>query len=386
MLPPEQPPASRDDKLSRKARRCTSACLFLFHTSMSSSIPLNKLAELVGGEILRGDPRTPISGLNSIVEAQPGEVTFLGNDRYAEALATTRASAVLVARSARLACGMAALIAVENPTLAFSTVIRHFIPAAAPAKPGVHASAVVAPGVSFDAGKVHIGACAIVEEGASLGDGCVVHAGAFVGKGASLGPSCVLHPNSTVRERCVLGARVIIHAGAVIGSDGFGYEFTQGRNVKVEQVGIVRLDDDVEVGSCATIDRARFGLTWIGEGTKIDNLVQIAHNVVVGKHCVIVSQVGIAGSTHVGDCVTLAGQVGVAGHLEIGSGVTVLAKSGVTKSITEPGVYTGFPARPLIEGRKLMALPAKIPDMLARLRELERRLSEMESAAKDASS
>lgn len=347
---------------------------------MSPSLTLSALASLVGGRLLCGDPEALVGGLNSITEAMPGEVTFLGNDRYIGALATTQASAVLVSRGFNLPVQASlALIEVDNPTLAFSAVIRHFIQVAAPRKYEVHATAVVSEEAVLNAEKVYVGPCAVIEAGAELGDGCVIHAGAYVGRDVKLGSGCILYPNSTVRERCILGARVIIHAGAVIGSDGFGYEFTQGRHVKVEQVGVVQLDDDVEIGSCTTIDRARFGRTWIGEGTKVDNLVQIAHNVVIGKHCVIVSQVGISGSTHLGDRVTVAGQVGIAGHLEIASGVTLLAKSGVTKSISEPGAYTGYPARPLIEGRKLLALPAKIPDMLTRLRELERRVEELEA-------
>ncbi len=175
-----------------------------------------------------------------------------------------------------------------------------------------------------------------------------------------------------------MGSRVVIHSGSVIGSDGFGFEFADGRHVKVEQVGIVQLDDDVEVGSCTTIDRARFGRTWIGEGTKIDNLVQVAHNVVVGKHCLFAAQVGISGSVHIGSHVTLAGQVGVVGHLDITNNVTVLAKAGVTKTIPEPGAYMGFPARPAMEGWRLQTLPAKIPDMVERLKEVEKRLAELE--------
>jgi len=346
---------------------------------MSTPLTHASLAWLVGGKLIQGDPDGVVTGVNSISEAAPGEVTFLGNPRYLSALKTTQAGAVLVGEDFAESVGDIALIRVGNPTLAFSTVIRHFVPAARAFVPGVHPAAIVSSSAVFDPQRVCIGPCAVVEDDVVIGDGSVVHAGVFIGQGTRLGADCVLHAGCTLKERCLLGNRVIIHSGAVIGTDGFGYEFTGGRHLKIEQVGIVQLDDDVEVGSCSTIDRARFGRTWIGEGTKIDNLVQIAHNVVVGKHSIIVSQVGISGSTRVGSQTTIAGQVGIAGHLEIGSEVTLLAKSGVTKSITEPGAYTGYPAKPLMEGRRLLALPARIPEMLERIKELERRLAEMEA-------
>ncbi|WP_172683303.1 UDP-3-O-(3-hydroxymyristoyl)glucosamine N-acyltransferase [Verrucomicrobium spinosum] len=182
-----------------------------------------------------------------------------------------------------------------------------------------------------------------------------------------------------IKDRCILGDRVIIHSGAMIGTDGFGYEFSNGRHLKIDQVGIVQLDDDVEVGSCTTIDRARFGRTWIGEGSKIDNLVQIAHNVITGKHCLIVSQVGISGSTRLGDYVTMAGQVGVAGHLKIGDKITVMAKSGITKDLSESGVYTGYPAKPLMEGRRALTYPGRVPEILDRLKAMEKRVQELEA-------
>lgn len=347
---------------------------------MSSFLTLQQLAGLVGGDIRRGDPDARLTGINAIAEAGPGEVTFLGNDRYAPALKTTRAAAVLVAANFEVVPGDGpALVAVANPTLAFSAVVRHFTPAPLPFRPGVHPSAQVAEGVCFDPARVSIGPCAVIEEEAEIGEGCAIHAGAFVGRGARLGEGCVLHAGSTVRERCVLGRRVIVHSGTVIGSDGFGYEFTGGRHLKIEQVGTVEIGDDVEIGACTTIDRARFGRTVIGEGTKIDNLVQIGHNVRIGRHCIIVSQVGISGSTRLGDYVTVAGQVGIAGHLEIADKVMLLAKAGVTKSLTEPGAYTGFPAKPLLEGRRLLTLPGKIPDILHRLKALEKRLAALEA-------
>lgn len=348
---------------------------------MSAHITHQRLAELVGGELIQGDPNGIVTGLNSIMEAQPGEVTFLGNARYLSSLKTTKATAILISPDFNEVMNGVALIKVANPTLAFSSVIRHFGPPTRAFVPGVHPTAVVAASALFDPLKVSIGPGAVVEDNVQIGDGTLIQAGVFLGHSARIGCDCVIHPNATIRERCILGNRVIIHSGSAIGADGFGYEFSKGRHQKIDQVGIVQIDDDVEIGSCTTIDRARFGRTWIGEGTKIDNLVQVGHNVVLGKHCVIVSLVALAGSTRFGDYVTIAGQVGVGGHLEIASQVTLLARSGVTKNITEPGAYMGFPAKPMMEARRLQASTTKIPDMLDRIKELEKRLAVLESGS-----
>lgn len=336
------------------------------------------LAQLVGGKVLCGDIELEIVGLNSIADAEEGDVTFLGNPRYAAALEASRASAVLVPIGFQGTGGGKACIEVENPTLAFSQVIRQFGPKKPVARWGVHELAMVDPSAQFDPQHVSIGPGVFVGEGAVLGRGTILWAGCFVGAGAVIGENCELHPNVVIRERCVLGNRVVIHSGSVIGSDGFGYEFQGGRHIKIEQVGIVQIEDDVEVGSCTTIDRARFGRTWIGEGTKIDNLVQIGHNCVLGKHCIIVSQTGISGSTRIGNHVTMGGQVGVAGHLVIGDKVILLAKSGVTKSIPEAGAYTGYPAKPLMEGRKMLTYPGRVPELIERVRKLEQRLEALE--------
>ena len=327
---------------------------------------------------MQGDPDGVVTGLNSMAEAVAGEVTFLGNPRYAPQLRTTEASVVLVAEDCQEEVTGKALIRVANPTLAFSAVIRFFGPGQRPFTPGVHPTAVVAATARFHAERVHIGPHAVIEDEVVIGDGSTIHAGAFIGAGACLGENCVIHVNAVIKDHCRLGNRVTIHSGSVIGTDGFGYETVKGQHLKIEQVGIVQIDDDVEIGSCTTIDRARFGRTHIGEGTKIDNLVQIAHNVTTGRGCILVSQVGVSGSTRLGNYVVMGGQVGVAGHLEIGDQVTFMAKSGVTKSIQEPGAYTGYPARPLIEGRRLMMYPGRVPELMDRVKDLEKKLADLE--------
>lgn len=347
---------------------------------MSHKITHQRLAELVGGELIQGDPEGAVTGLNSISEAVAGEVTFLGNARYLSALKTTQATAVLVGPDFAEPLEGKALIRVANPTFAFSSVIRHFGPPARDFTAGVHADASVSAKATFNPQQVSIGAGAVIGDDVVIGDGTTVSPGVVIGHGTRIGEDCLLHANCTIADRCILGNRVIIHSGTVIGSDGFGYEFVKGRHVKIDQVGIVQIDDDVEIGASCSVDRARFGRTWIGAGTKIDNQVQIAHNAVVGKHCIIVSHVALAGSVRLGDYVTLAGQVAIGGHLEICSQVTVLAKSGVTKSITEPGAYMGFPAKPLMEGRRLVAAQNRVSDLIDRVRALEKRLAALEPA------
>ncbi|WP_166442834.1 UDP-3-O-(3-hydroxymyristoyl)glucosamine N-acyltransferase [Phragmitibacter flavus] len=342
-------------------------------------ITLEELAVLVGGEIVRGDGALVVSGFSTIQEAEEGDITFLGNARYAPQLKKSRASVVLVDANFQDFPDSMAVVQVGNPTLQFGLIVKQFGPQPRPFVAGIHESASIHESVQIDGARSYVGPNAVVEEGVVVGNGSAIHAGAFVGFGSSLGEGCVIHANAVIKDRSLLGNRVIIHSGSVIGSDGFGYEHVAGKHVKIDQVGIVQIDDDVEIGSCTTIDRSRFGRTWIGEGTKIDNLVQIAHNCVIGRHCIIVSQVGISGSTRLGDYVTLAGQVGVAGHLNIGDKTTFLAKSGLTKDYPEPGAYTGYPAKPLLEGRRMLTYPMKVPELLQRVRDLEKKLKEMEA-------
>lgn len=348
---------------------------------MSSSITLEKLAELVGGKLVSGSPETIVTGLNSVADAAPGDVTFVGNTRYVSALKTTQATAALVSDDLEVieASPGLGLIRVGNPTLAFSSVIRFFGRPSQEFVPGVHPTAVVASNAVFDPQKVSIGVNVVIEDGVTIGNGSSIHAGAFIGRGVKMGTDCVIHVNAAIKEQCVLGNRVIIHSCSAIGTDGFGYEVVNGRHQKIEQVGIVQIDDDVEIGSCTTIDRARFGRTWIGEGTKIDNLVQVGHNCIIGKHCIIVSQVGISGSTRLGNYVILAGQVGLVGHVELGDRVMVHGRSVVTKSLPQAGSYVGYPARPMAEGLRMMTLPGRIPELLDRVRELEKKLAALEA-------
>ncbi len=350
---------------------------------MNSSLSHQALAELVGGTLIQGSPEGTITGLNSIAQAIAGDVTFLGNSRYAPQLKTTQATAILIAEDYNEELPEKALIRVKNPTLAFSAVIQYFGPKPRPFIPGIHPSASVAASAKVDATKVYIGPQVVIEDDAVIGDGTALHGGVYIGMGAKVGTDCLLHANATLQSHCVLGNRVIIHSGAVIGSDGFGYELVQGKHQKIPQVGIVQIDDDVEIGACSTIDRARFGKTHIGAGTKIDNLVQIGHNVTTGKHCIFVSQTAISGSTRLGNYVVTAGQCGIAGHLTIGDQITFLARSGVTKDHLEAGYYMGFPSKPLAEGRKLMVAAARVPVLSDKVRTLEKRLAELEKRLGD---
>ena len=333
-------------------------------------ITVTELAALVGGQLASGaDGTVKISGAASLAEAVPGEVTFFGNPKYLPQLRASKASAALVPLA--FAGDVPALcIRCENPTLAFSIAVEKFAPPPVRFAPGVHPTAVVAPGVKLGAG-VSIQPYAVVEEGASIGAGTVIGAHSYVGHAASIGGDCHIHPRVTVGFRCRVGSRVILHSGVVLGSDGFGFEFQDGRHVKIPQLGIVQVDDDVEIGANSTVDRARFGRTWIGAGTKIDNLVQIAHNVVIGKHCILCSMVGVSGSTKIGDSVTLAGQVGTVGHVEIGDGVTVGAQSGVSKNLPAKQTYMGYPAVPAREWKEQVAQVHSLHRLRARVARLE---------------
>ena len=323
-----------------------------------------------GGE-LAGDPGLKITGAASLAEATPGEISFFSNRKYVGLLRKTRASAIFVPRDfAELV--PAAQIRVSNPAKAFEQVVLKLVPKPVKFTPGVHPSAVVDPSAQIGE-RVSIQPYAVIEAGARIGDDTAIGAGTYIGHEVGIGAACLIYPRVTIRERTRIGSRVIIHSGAVIGADGFGFEVIDGRQEKIRQLGIVQIDDDVEIGANTTVDRARFGRTWIQQGVKIDNLVQIAHNVVIGKNSIIVAQTGISGSTRVGERVMMGGQVGIIGHIEIADGSMIAAQSGVSKSI-QGGVWFGYPAVPLREAKQQIAWIHRLGKLFARVKEIEKKL------------
>ena len=334
-------------------------------------IVLADLATLVGGTLLCGDPAEQITGFASLKEAIVGDLSFFNDARYNERLVNTKASAILVPLGWTECPHNAACIAVADPSRSFEQIVEKYGFQPEPFAAGVHASAVIAPTAKFNPARVSIGPHAVIEAGVELGDEVEIGAGCFVGRNVKIGRGSKLYPNATVHAECILGEGVFLHSNTVIGADGFGYEFGEGRHRKVRQAGIVQIDNDVEIGAGTTVDRARFGRTWIGEGTKIDNLVQIGHNVVIGKHCIIVACTAIAGSAMIGDFVVIAAQVGIAGHVTIGSNATLAARCGVTRDLAGGQTYLGFPAIPASEEKRRLASINRLPQLVARVKELE---------------
>jgi UDP-3-O-[3-hydroxymyristoyl] glucosamine N-acyltransferase len=331
---------------------------------------LQELAAISGGELV-GDPALKITGAASLVEATAGEISFFATRKYIGLLRKTRASAVFVSPDFTELIS-AAQIRVANPAKAFEQVVLKLAPKPIAFPPGVHPSALVDPSVQLGE-RVSIQPHAVIEAGAKIGESTVIGAGTYIGHETIMGSSCMIYPRVTIRERTRIGSRVIIHSGAVIGADGFGFEVVDGHREKLQQFGMVQIDDDVEIGANTTIDRARFGRTWIQECVKIDNLVQIAHNVVVGKNSVIVAQTGISGSTRVGERVMMAGQVGIVGHVEISDETVIAAKSGVSKDL-RGGIWFGYPAVPLAEAKQQIAWIHRLGKLFARVKELEKKL------------
>ncbi|MFA5794982.1 MAG: UDP-3-O-(3-hydroxymyristoyl)glucosamine N-acyltransferase [Candidatus Brocadiia bacterium] len=325
---------------------------------------VDKLARLVEGNVISGDESVVIRGINGIKEAQTGDITFLANTKYVPLLKTTQASAVLVpagqagglkSSAAKNLC----LIAVANPDLAFIKIAGYFKPSDMKFPEGIHASVVVGKNVRI-APSSSVGAYAVLESGATVGDQTIIYPHVYVGHNTSIGKNTVIYPNVSIREGCVIGDNVIIHSGVVIGSDGFGFTQVRGRHCKIPQLGSVVIEDDVEIGANCTIDRARFDKTIIRKGTKIDNIVHIAHNVEIGENCILLAGVVIAGSVRIGNNVIIAGHAGVAGHLTVGDNAVIAAKSGVVKNVPANTMVSGFPARPHKEQLREQALLSKL--------------------------
>ncbi len=335
---------------------------------------VGELAAYIHGELRDGGEETLIFGFASLNDARSGDMSFLTSERHRKQFINTKASAVLVPMDMHDLGSHAVCIAVKLPSQAFGTLVEKYGYIPPPFRAGVHEAAVIASSVIFDPTQVAIGACAVIEDGAEIGHGVRIGAGCFVGRNVRIGSHSTLFANVTVHDDCVLGERVFLHSGVVIGGDGFGFEFENGRHRKIAQTGIVQIDNDVEIGANSTVDRARFGRTWIGEGTKIDNLVQIGHNAVIGKHCILVAFVAIAGSAEIGDYVVIAGQAAVAGHVTVGSRSTLGARSGVTKDLAPDASYLGFPAAPSKTERRRIAAVSRLPQLARRVSEIERQL------------
>lgn len=331
---------------------------------------LKEIAELVDGELV-GDASIVITGVAGIKEAKEGDITFLAHSRYLSFLEETAASAVITSKE--ISSAKKPLIRTPNPSQAFSKVVSSFIPPRFSQIAGIHPTAVVHESAVLGRA-VSVGPYAVVEKGSRIGDRSILQAHAFIGEDCRIGSDTWIYPQVTLYPGTQVGNRVLIHGGAVIGSDGFGYDTVDGRHHKIPHVGFVLIEDDVEIGSNVSIDRGRFDKTWIKRGSKIDNLVQIGHNVVIGEDCLVVSQAGISGSTELGRSVVVAGQAGVVGHITLGDGAVVGAGTGVTKSVPPHTVVLGNPAKPMREGKRILALVSRLPELFKEVGEMKKKL------------
>ncbi len=330
---------------------------------------LAQLADRLGGEVV-GDSDLPLTGIRSLHQAGPGDLSFFTNPKYHAQLENTAAGAIIVPQGVRPPGKN--LIVCAHPYLAFARSLELFHPPAQPEETGVAPQAHVAGDCRVGPG-VTVMPLAYVGPGCVLGDSVLIMPGAVLVGEVEVGEGSVIHPNVTVGRGTRIGCRVVIHGGTVLGSDGFGYvPDADGRQRKIPQVGRVVVEDDVEIGANVTVDRATLGETRIGRGTKIDNLVQLAHNVKVGEDSILVAQVGVSGSTRLGNRVTIAGQAGVGGHLEVGDGITITARAGVTKDVRREGIYSGFPLMEHGRWRRVHAAYARLPELLRRLKRLEK--------------
>jgi len=339
---------------------------------------LKEIAHLVNGELV-GDPSVAITGISGIKEAKEGDITFLANSKYASLVETTKAAAIITSRDPVETSKP--LIKTDNPSIAFTKVVSLAASSGIKHPSGIHPAAIISSNARI-AKDVAVGACAVVEDGVEIGEGSIIYSGCYLGCRAKVGRKCLIYPNVSIREQTEIGDRVIIHSGTVIGSDGFGFAMVGGVQEKIPQIGTVLIEDNVEIGANVTIDRARFDKTIIGKGTKVDNLVQIAHNVVTGENCVIVAQAGVSGSTTLGKGVILAGQAGIVGHIRIGDKAIVAAQAGVTKSIPAGVKVSGYPAKSHETALRVNACVQRLPELYKKIKELEEKVKSLEEKSK----
>lgn len=338
---------------------------------------LREIAELVDGRVV-GDEDIIITGVAGIKEARKGEITFVANPRYVSLMNTTQASAIIVGSGVKNS-NHRPLIKTKDPYLAFTRVMNllangngEVLP-----PPSIHSTVILGKNVELGS-NVSLHPYVVIEDDVQVGDKVTIYPHVYLGRKSRIGDETLIYPQVTIREKITIGKRVIIHSGTVVGSDGFGFAPVKGAHHKVPQIGTVIVEDDVEIGANVTIDRGTIGKTLIGKGTKIDNLVQIAHNVVIGENSIIVAQSGISGSATLGKRVTMAGQSGVVGHLTVGDNTTVAARAGVTKSLPPNSFVSGFPARPHEKEKRVKASLQKLPELCKTFGQLLKRVAKLE--------
>jgi len=334
------------------------------------SVTVREVAEWVRGEVL-GDADLPIANARTLTDAQPGDITFVDGDRHLNDWHNSKASAAVVPTSVPV--NGRPIIRVPDPLMAFANIVQHFRSRPSTNTHVIDPTACLHPSVRLSEG-VTIGPFAVLGEGCEIGENTQLHAGVVLGRGCRIGRDTILHPRVVVYDDCIFGDRIVVHANTVIGADGFGYRFANGRHEKVPQLGWVEIEDDVEIGANTTIDRGTFGPTRIGTGTKIDNHVQVAHNCSIGRHNILAAQVGIAGSTTLGEFVIVAGQVGIGDHLNIGDRAVIGAQSGVTKHVAADTRVLGFPAKPEGIAKRSYVLLERLPEIRADVRRIKKHL------------
>jgi UDP-3-O-[3-hydroxymyristoyl] glucosamine N-acyltransferase len=336
---------------------------------------LSEIARLIDGTII-GDGNVQISGIAKIEDAKKGDITFQANPKYSKYLKTTQASAVIVPMEIQESFDVS-LIKAKNPYFAFLQVVNIFFPSVPLVEKGIHDTVMIGEETELEE-DLSIGPNVIIGKKCRIGKGTIIMPGVVVGDEVVIGEDCTIHANVCLRERVVLGNRIIIHNGVIVGSDGFGFALEGGIYYKIPQIGIVVIEDDVEIGANTTIDRASIGETRIKKGAKLDNLIQIAHNCTVGANTVIAAQTGLSGSTHLGSNVRVGGQVGFAGHMQIGDEVSIGAQAGVSKSIPSGIMVSGYPAKPHIEELRIEASLKRLPQLIKEVKEMKEKISKLE--------